>query len=224
MLEKSQKSNANVGSAENVDKIIVKTIIRGESKAGKKSKATKRGKNRRCSNSLRTFSILEQIDDNKNVNLEQPYLISMQDYSDGHDEDDSIYGDRDTTLGVENDDAIVTAVTKNKENKHLCKYKFYLPLGRSIKIGGDRQLMEKQEIDIKIDGGHDTIFPVHCSFTYEVDSSGIKRVFLRKENEDAMLFVNGAALTSSIDGMKENLEVKRNDVIGVGRFHNFIFY
>ena len=224
LLEKSQSSNSIVGSAESVDKLIMKTIIRRESKARKKSKAMKREKNRRRGKSLRTFSILEQIDNHKNVNLEQPYIISMQDYSDGHDEDNSIYGDRDTTLGVENDDAIVTTVTKRKENRYLCKYKFYLPLGRSIKIGGDRQLMEKQEIDIKIYGGHDTIFPVHCSFTYEVDSGGIKRIFLRKENEDAMLFVNGAALTSSIDGMKENLEIKRNDVIGLGRFHNFIVY
>ena len=221
-MEKSQSNGLNPFSQENVQKIVVRTIVKKQN-ISKNTRKKKLENNIKHKKSLRTFSILEHIDEHATTSSEQPYLLSMQNYVDGHEDDDHQSNRVDGQMN-ENDEMIATsnAIKKNKSNTSQCKYKIYLPEGRSIKIGNDRHLLEKHSIDIQISGGLDVIYPEHCKFTFNVEDGGVKKIVLSKENDNATLLVNGVAMISRTDGMAENVEIKRYDIISLGRFHSFM--
>ena len=220
LLKKSQSSNMSADSTVSVERVKMETESKTRVKTNDKHGVEKIKDGWIYRTRLRTFSILKHIGDYANATSGLPYLISMQDYADGNDEiDDDLNGNLDG-----NSENVVAASAMKRSKKLRCKYKFILPEGLSMKIGNDRHQMDKNEIDIQLSGGLDDIYPVHCSVTYENDFNGSKKIFLKKENENATLFVNGVAVMSSMDRVMNVVEIKRHDVIGLGRFHNFIVY
>merc|ERR1712159_529343 len=115
---------------------------------------------------LRTFSVLEHIDDHAETpHSGQPYLLSLQSYADGHndyDEHDHYHPRGDPRVSNESVITKNTWVASEAHKEERCRYKIYLPSGRAIKIGSSHIMLEKHQIDIQIWGGLDIIHPVHC--------------------------------------------------------------